>query len=110
MTTLFDAQEHAHARRTDPLSSHLAAERATERLTDVQERVLILLRVKGAATDNTIIQRFRDTWPELRMSDQSIRSRRADLVRKGLVTHTGDFGTSPYGQPARIWKAVTTDA
>lgn len=106
-TPLFKTSEHAHARRTDPLSSHLAAERASQRLTDVQDRVLTLLRIRGPATDDQIIERFRDYWPEIKVSDQSIRSRRSELVRKALVAHSGDFGPSPHGQRARVWRAVT---
>jgi len=99
-------QEHAHARRTDPITSHLAAERASARLTDIQERVLTLLRIQGPATDDEIEARFRHYWPDLKVSSQSIRSRRSELVRKGLAEFTGDFGRTEFGQRARVWKAT----
>jgi hypothetical protein len=74
---LFDGD--AHARRTDPLESHLAAERATPHLTDVQDRVMIAL-TDGRAFDRRKIEaRFRSWWPELKVSSQSIRSRRAGV-------------------------------
>jgi hypothetical protein len=108
VTNLFgdQDQEHAHARRRDPLTSHLAAERAGVRLTEVQDRVLVLLRIQGPATDDQLVRRFRHYWPDVKVSDQSIRSRRSELVRKGLAEFTGDFGRSEFGQRARIWRAT----
>lgn len=106
MDALFDTDQSAHARRTDPLSSHLAAERASMTLTDTQDRVLIALRIGGPASDEQLVGRFRDWWPDLKISDQSIRSRRSEVVKKGLVEATDNYGTTRYGQRARVWKAV----
>jgi hypothetical protein len=100
------APESAHARRTDPLSSHLAAEKASARLNETQERVHVLLRIKGPATDEELISRFRHTWPEVRVTDQSIRSRRSELVEKGYVKQADRFGVTDYGNRARVWEVV----
>lgn len=106
MDTLFDPAEKAHARRTDPLASHLAAERASVALSDLQERILHALRIGGPATDEELVARHRRYWPERRVSDQSIRSRRAELVKKGLVETTGDRRPTEYQQLATVWRAT----
>jgi len=72
------------ARRTDPETSRQAANSISfDRLTRTQELVLNGLRAQGPATDEELLARFRSRWPSSRASDQSIRSRRAELVRKG---------------------------
>jgi hypothetical protein len=99
-------REHAHARRTDPIESHLAAERASLRLNETQERVHVVLKIKGPATDEELISRFRHLWPEAKVTDQSIRSRRSELCRKGLVRQTDRYGVTDYGNRARVWEVV----
>lgn len=101
MSSLFPVDEHAHARRTDPTTSHEAAARV--QVTQTQHRVLACL-IKGPATDDEIVARFRDYWPEDKTSPQSIRSRRAELVVKGLVLHDGTFGVSDLGGKSRKFR------
>lgn len=101
--------QHARARRTDPLESHLAAAHADIKLTETQDRVLVALRMGGPGTDEQIQARFSDWWPDYKVSPQSIRSRRKELVTVGLVEATGEYGVSSYGNGSAIWKAVASE-
>lgn len=99
-------EQRAHARRTDPLSSHEAAARASNRLTDTQDRILVALRMGGPGTDEQIESRFRKWWPEFRVSPQSIRSRRSELVKRGLVRPADRRGTTQFGNSSQVWEVV----
>lgn len=106
MTRVSEAQLPlvAHARADDPESSWVAA-RSVRNLTQTHERVLACL-IAGKATDAEIIARYRDYYPEAHDTDQSIRSRRAELTKAGLVAWTGDYGKSENGGKARKWGRV----
>ena len=81
--SLFDAP---HARWSDPSTSRIAAESITlEKLSEVQARVLSVIRISGPMTDEELEDRYRELWPNS-ASPQSIRTRRSELARKGLVT------------------------
>ena len=91
----------------DPSPSFEAAQAITaEKLTDVQERVLSLLRILGPTTDDELIGWWLEYNPDTRATDQSIRSRRAELVRKGLVRDSGRDGKSKHGNKATVWEAT----
>ena len=90
----------------DPSPSFEAAQAITaEKLTDVQYRILVLLRILGPMPDDTLISYFTEYYPH-RATDHSIRSRRAELVRKGLVRDSGRDGESKHGNRATVWEAV----
>ena len=91
----------------DPAPSFEAAQVITaEKLTDVQDRILALLRILGPMTDDTLVSYFNEYNPNATATDQSIRSRRAELVRKGLVRDSGREGQSKHGNRATVWGAV----
>ena len=94
----------AHARADDPETSWVAAANV-RKLTQTHERVLACL-ISGKGTDAEIIARYRDYYPEAKDTDQSIRSRRAELTRAGLIAFTGDYGQSENGGRARKWGRV----
>ncbi len=85
----FPLTESAHARRTDPLESHFAAEVATTQLSRTRERVLAVLRQHGPLSDEEMIQKIRSMWPDWDVSDANLRSRRSDLHKDGLVHRNG---------------------
>jgi hypothetical protein len=99
------------ARTHDPETSHLAA-RSVRNHTDVQQRVLDILRPEDffarskGMTDQEIVAAYKKRGGVI-PTDQSIRSRRAELVRRGDVVWTGErkkmTGT---GRLARLWKAA----
>lgn len=77
------------ARSTDPQTSNQYPDESE--VSSVQERVLMLLMVNGPKCDRHLIDLYRGHYPlpEQYASDSSIRSRRAELVEKGLVAYTG---------------------
>lgn len=99
--------ERALTRAGDPTTSRIAAAGiGATIISETQQRILSLLRIEGPRTDEQIAARFRDLWPEQKTSTASLRSRRSELVRKGLVVESGHFGTTEHGRPTTIWKAV----
>jgi hypothetical protein len=94
----------ARARRGDPETSHLAA-RSVKLLTETQTRVSACLS-HGPGTDDDIIDRYRRYHPCDLTTNQSIRSRRAELVSAGFVRWTGEYGKSRHGGKSRVWGLV----
>jgi hypothetical protein len=96
----------AFARIADPVTSHWAAESITN-ATQVQKVILQLL-VKPM-TDFDLVLAFDDLWRNsdlpvgLRASESGIRTRRAELVRAGLVEDSGNKATLASGRKAIIW-------
>lgn len=95
--------EKARARRQDPWTSHVAA--AGVDVTRSQGIVLMAF-MRGPATDDELIDRIEHYWPEIRITPQSVRSRRAELVRKKLVEDTGEVGVTRNGGPSKVWRRV----
>ena len=98
----------AHARRTDPSTSHEAA-RSVHGLTERREAVLRILRERGPMTDSRMVAAYleeRDQdplareWPQQSVS--GLRTRRAELVDDGLVVPVGESRT-PAGRRAIVW-------
>lgn len=99
-----DLLSEAHARRTDPDTSHAAA--ASVKVRQSQERILALLRRTGPVTDSELIDAA--TYEPWLMSPSGIRSRRAELVDAGLVEDSGQRVRLPSGRLSIVWAA--TDA
>ena len=74
--------ERAHARFTDPQTSHDAAERITKELTMLQGQVWTALRTFGPWTDRQLVTALQATHGR---AESTWRTRRAELVDKGLV-------------------------
>lgn len=96
------------SRITDPETSREAANVVSD-VSLTQERIASLLTVYGPMTDTQIEARYLarvriDDWKY--QSPQSLRSRRAELVKQKLVVFAEEFGKSPSGLRARIWKAT----
>lgn len=103
--SLFPVPERAYARSTDPVTSHMAA--AGIDVTKSQEIVLIALKIGGPMTDEETYDYIRRTWPDVHMTEQSVRSRRAELRdRHHLVEDTGEYGRTKNGGKTKIWRAV----
>lgn len=96
------------ARPTDPETSHEAAA-AVANASQVQRAVLEILASVGPVTDEQIIRRYRTLfgWDA---TDQSIRSRRAELVRVGLVEFAEIYGLSQTGRRSREWTLTAAGA
>src|SRR5690349_12580706 len=99
------AVDVARARTTDPATSHeAAASLPADKLRDSQQAVLNLLR-RGPGTDTDIEWRY-GNHGEPPQSSSGLRTRRKELVAKGLVEDSGDRVTMPSGRKAIIWRAV----
>jgi len=89
----------------DPDTSRAAAESiSVEKISETQERVLVVYRFHGPLSDEQLEEFFLDYWPDSATS-QGIRSRRGELVRKGLVVDTGKRSTTRYGRSCVVWRA-----
>lgn len=90
---------HAHARKTDPVTSSLAAASVTD-LTVTKRRVLALLN-DGPLTRDDLIARWRVGFPDDTTTDQSIRSRLSELMNDGRVEPHGTT-TNSRGRSVQI--------
>lgn len=92
----------AVARNSDPATSHKAAERVTQHLTEIQKRVLAAFRALGSRpiTDEDLVIQL----PELAPS--TVRSRRAELVRMGKIRDSGRTVRNSRGHEVTVWELV----
>lgn len=92
------------ARRTDPSTSHEAAE-TVYKPSQVAIAVFMTL-YRHEMTDEQIISAFDGHALEglhPTASPQSIRSRRSELVDAGIIVWTGEYGVTKFGRRSRIW-------
>jgi len=97
----------ARARNTDPETSHLAAE-AVDSITRTQEYILKCLRRPRA--DVELVEAYRNMRTAPRASESGIRSRRAELVDRGLVVDTGRRIRLESGRYAIVWGRANVKA
>lgn len=88
------------ARRTDPATSHLAAE-SVDNITATQSFVLRCL--KRPRNDVELVNAYRAYKTAPRASESGIRTRRAELVDRGLVIDTGRRVRLSSGRYAIVW-------
>jgi hypothetical protein len=105
-----DLATEAHARGSDPATSHAAAASLTD-LRASQMAVLGLLLSLGPMTDETLAGHYKrasenDELPK--QSSSGLRTRRAELVDAGLVLASGRFEHLTSGRKAIVWKARVT--
>lgn len=94
----------ARARKSDPHTSHEAADSVTK-ITEVQYWVRKSLL--GMRADHELVEVYRQWKNAPRASESSIRSRRAELVRMGLVEAVKDeYRLTPTGRKAQVWQTV----
>lgn len=91
----------AVARATDPLTSHEAAA-SVEDVRESQRLVHRLLDGLGLATDEVLVNVAAATG--LPISPSGLRSRRAELVRLGLVEDSGARARLASGRRAIVWQ------
>lgn len=86
----------AMSRRDHPETSREAA--ATVNVGALQAKVLTALREAGSRgmTDMELDERFRHLSP-------TMRPRRVELVRSGLVADSGETVTNTRGRRAKVW-------
>jgi hypothetical protein len=93
----------AKARKTDPQTSHDAAD-SVNNITETKRHILKMLRTPKC--DDQLIGMWKASKGSPEASESGIRSRRAELVREGRVVDTGKRIQLASGRFAIIWKAV----
>lgn len=96
-----DLPENARARHDHPDTSHEAAA-SVGPLNESQQAVLGLFELFGPMHDELLIVRYPRRVAGPHQTDQSIRSRRKELERAGLVTWTGDYAKTRSGRRSRV--------
>ena len=93
-----------YARKTDPGTSFIAA-RSVQNISPTQQGILNLL-IEGM-TDESLVNVYtglaKGGYVPM-ASESGIRSRRAELVKQGLVVDTGERATMTTGRLATVWK------
>lgn len=87
------------ARRSDPDTSHAAADSVT-RVRATQVEILRMLNAGGPATDEHLARQ----WACGPVSPSGLRTRRAELVALGLAMWNGDKERMATGRMARVWE------
>lgn len=91
----------AHARKTDPQTSHDAGA-SVRNVTKTQEYILKAL--KRPRSDEELLEAYRAQKMAPMASDPGIRTRRKELVDMGLVKAVG-VGLTKSNRKTTIWKA-----
>lgn len=92
-------RDEAHARDSDTQTSHEAA--ATVDVARDRRAVLMLLAYLGEATDQHIEA---NAWRVEHGTPQSLRSRRAELMREGYVEVASSDGRTSSGRRCRVFR------
>lgn len=92
----------AHARRTDPPTSHAAAA-SVRGIRESQADVLTVIRKYGPVSDEQISSYYRDLRMP-RQSESGLRTRRSELVTLGLVVDSGLMGYTLSNRKTVLWK------
>lgn len=93
---------YTRARNTDPSTSREAAA-SVLRIRETQQHILDTLRTHGPLTDEQISHvAFEEGWYT---SPSGLRTRRAELVEKGLIADSGERHRTASGRRTIIWKA-----
>jgi hypothetical protein len=101
--------DSARARRSDPDTSHLAADKSSKKLSQLQAIVLFLFMVHGEGLTDTELDDLyasnweRKNWPRVRMDTP--RKRRSDLTRLGRLEDSTVRRMSRHGSLEAVWVA-----
>ena len=94
----------AHARNSDPSTSHAAAASIGD-TTPLQRRLLVLFDMAhDGLNDEQLIAMYKNAYgTAFPGTDSSIRSRRSDLVVKGHLVDSGKFRPTLHGNKSIVW-------
>ena len=98
----------AKARKSDPTTSHEAA-KSVRNITATQQRILDVLEGYGPMNDEQLFEIFDYQFRKAglpRVSESGLRSRRSELVARGLVVDSGERQKMASGRNSIVWKAV----
>jgi hypothetical protein len=94
----------AHARNSDPDTSHAAA-RSVRHIRESQAEVLALFRAHGPMTDELARTVYRG-----HQSPSGLRTRRSELVGRGQLVDTGRRVVGATGRRMVVWAAVPEES
>lgn len=106
MITFGDAPR---ARRTDPITSHQAADGSAAGLSQMKQNILGLFREFGAMTDSELNDRYQQVWEERGWKParpDTPRKRRSDLVAEGYLFATSETRVNGFGSAEQVWAVV----
>lgn len=111
MTNQPDLDFTAHARHSDPQTSHDAAA-SVRNITRTHELILLIFGNLRKLHDESLIEYFQNSvrnnrdWRDVRASESGIRSRRAELVRLGKLRDSGKRERTASGRNSVVWEIV----
>lgn len=94
----------AVARSTDPWTSWEPA-RSVTGTRRLQAEVLYVLRNRGPLSDEAILHHVTETFGP-QHTPSGVRTRRSELVAKGLARSSGQTGRTATGRRTILWEAV----
>lgn len=106
--------DSARTRRSDPVTSHEAADSTTNSIHFSQVYVYDTLRWHGPFADHELVEFHEDEAAHApynvpqKYSASRLRSARAELVEQGRVVFTGEFVLTDSGRRAKVWRAVSS--
>lgn len=97
------------ARRTDPLTSHAAADKTAAELSEMKQRILGLFRELGRMTDSELNRIYLANadirgWKPVR--PDTPRKRRSDLTRDGWLVATEETRVNEFGSAEQVWEVA----
>lgn len=100
-----DADVLTFARRSDPETSHAAADAVRPQYARaIRELIGEILDVKGPLTDEEIYRELSKLLPIGDPSPSGARTRRSELVKAGDVEYAGYTRTLSTGREGRVWR------
>jgi hypothetical protein len=102
--TLFDKPRRAHARSTDPATSHAAAASLPDLRASEIEVLGLFAHVGSRLTDEQLIARARAAG--LTQSDSGLRTRRSELVDLAYVQDSGVRELTATGRRTISWQRI----
>lgn len=94
---------NALTRTTDPETSREAAA-SVKGLREKQVLVLDVFILYGQLSDELLIWNYRNWFLSTPQSESGLRSRRAELVRKGLLKDSGKRVKTASGRNSIVWE------
>lgn len=103
------ADDSPRARRSDPITSHIAADRTAADMSEMKQRILSLFYRLGPMTDSELNAAYIDQaqvhgWKTVR--PDTPRKRRSDLARDGWLQATGETRVNAFGSPEQVWEVA----
>lgn len=92
-------EPRTHARRSDPITSHLAAEQLSQFAGSHCDLILSALKQHGPMTCDEIAE-------VIYLLPHQINKRTADMHKKGTIKPNGEIRLSMAGRFERVWVAL----